>query len=141
MTTTTEAESPAVILRRAADYLQRYGWTYGIRYELPHPNDATPAADVVGAIRIAVAGRPVLDGYTDPTHATLIGRALGVLAAYLRLYQDCPVDAITDWNDSVPVNTGEATTTLRQAADWYERQTAAYAASYARQLLGSAVGR
>lgn len=133
--------TPADTLRAAASYLQRHGWTYGTRYELPAPAATYPAADIIGALRIAVAGHPVGDSYTSPEQAQHVGRAIGVLARFLDLHTVPAIEGIDDWNDSVPASTGEVITALRDAARWYEQRVSAYTANYCRKLLGTAAGR
>lgn len=136
-------DTPATVLRRAADYLQAHGWTWGTRYE--ERDETPPAADVVGAIRIAVVGDPVHDAYDSPDQATTVARSLATLTTFLRLDQAAirgdVIEALTEWNDTVPINTGEVVTALHYAALWYEQQAAAYAANYTSHLLGSAAGR
>ncbi len=112
-----------------------------MRYELPHPDAPQPAADVVGAVRIAVVGHPVADGDTEPDQAALVGRALGTLAAYLGLNHRSAVEVLTEWNDNVPTNTAEVVTLLGRAADWQDDQAGRYSASFVARLLGSAAGR
>jgi hypothetical protein len=136
---TGPADTPSSILRRAAHYLERHGWTWGCRYE--ERTETVPAADVVGAIRIAVVGDPVHDTYDTPEQATQVGRTLACLTAFLHLDQADPIESLTEWNDTVPTNTGDTVTALRDAASWCEARSSAYATAYTNQVLGSAVGR
>ena len=58
--------TPADTLMRAAEYLQRHGWTRGVFYATT--NTDTPPACVTGALAIAAYGYPHPDPYSDTFH-------------------------------------------------------------------------
>src|SRR5687767_15005293 len=80
--------SPADLLRSAVAYLDRYGWTQR-DFFTPRADSPFPAACLVGAVRIAVTGKPAmdiygtLDGDCDPATRRTIGAALWAVADHL----------------------------------------------------------
>src|SRR5215813_12877093 len=83
--TVDRLESPAAVLRHAAVYLWRYGWTKAAFYHQPDPDieHPFPPACTVGAIRAAVFGKPMPSLYdtagTDldnPAHMALVDHTL-----------------------------------------------------------------
>src|SRR4051812_18776365 len=77
--------TPAVLLRGAAVYLQRHGWTTGEFFANSEQNRPFPAACSLGAINICAHGRPILccddDAQDEDTDAAIA--AMRVLAALL----------------------------------------------------------
>src|SRR4051794_37815070 len=101
-------DTPAQVLRDAALYLQRHGWTQGLYFE---PVDGTdfPLACAMGAVRMAVfgaTGHPTDSVGHDHPDAVLINRTYRQLAGHLdpvgALVDDFDyfaTDRIGDWND------------------------------------------
>jgi hypothetical protein len=131
--------TPADLLRGAAGYLRRYGWTQGEFYDLLADTDGPfPPACTSGAIITAAYGRCVatgictLDGDEDPETVAAI-RAMRVFAAYLDPdYAACAVeqphacdrsaiDVIGDWNDHDGRTLTEVVEVLTDAADEWDR--------------------
>jgi hypothetical protein len=123
--------TPADLLRGAAAYLRRYGWTQGEFYDLLADTDGPfPPACTSGAIITAAYGRCLatgictLDGDEDPETVAAIA-AMRVFAAYLDLeytgngYDTSAIDVIGDWNDHDGRTLDEVIDTLMDAAnDW-----------------------
>jgi hypothetical protein len=125
--------SPADLLRGAAVYLQRYGWTQGEFFDLLADTDGPfPAACTSGAITTAAHGRCIatgictLDGDQDPETIAAI-RAMRVLAGWLDLeytgnaYDTSAIDVIGDWNDHDGRTLDEVVECLADAADDWDR--------------------
>jgi hypothetical protein len=120
----TDASAPALILRDAAWYLTRHGWTQGLMYT--DPARPTPAACAVGAIKMAVCGDPLADLTGD--HADDYEAALEAFAGHLdRVFYvwgvtdlgdpAAPADVIADWNDHRDRTADQVIAALRAAAD------------------------
>ena len=115
--------TPADILRGAARYLRRYGWTRRRTYDLT-TDTPFPPADVLGAISMAVHGRVLvdlidndLDGYVTWTEGVL-DEDLDRAGHY---HLDTPWAASIDaWNDAPGRTATDVIDTLRAAADDYE---------------------
>jgi len=123
--------TPAVILRGAARYLDLHGWTQGVYYGLTD-DTAFPAACAVGAISMAIYGnhRAVVSDGTEPDRADwrLLNRTKAVLVDFLDLADPPPWDTRDDyhgypytWNDRPSRTAEQVVTTLRAAADHYDR--------------------
>jgi hypothetical protein len=121
-TTTTPDPTPADVLRRAADHIDRHGFNQGSYYD--NPTGPHPAACAAGGIAIASFGEPVpmpeIGEYPGPE---LYSRALGWLQSYLDAnlgtYRGEPI-GVYSWNDS-PDTTGiDVTDMLRAAADAWD---------------------
>jgi hypothetical protein len=125
------ADTPSAILRHAAIYLWRYGWTTDAFYR--HDDDGTvtmPAACMAGAIRIVVFGHPVEFLYDedgrlldDPAHTHLVNQVMAaqqVLADALdpqRAEEVGSLDAVGNWNDADGRTIAEVLIALYVAAD------------------------
>src|SRR5262245_39203735 len=92
--------TPADILRGAALYLQRHGWTQGDYYDRSRPQPFPPAC-AAGAVQCAVTGAPVTD--LDEDQRPHVDRALGVLADYLNTESTDRVDPDPDVDTVSPV--------------------------------------
>jgi hypothetical protein len=129
--------TPAQLLRAAATYLDTHGWHQGSRYEFTGELMPTPAACAVGALCIAAYGNVMADliCQPEPTPAqwqALIG-VFRVFTDYLTGVQQthpvCPEDVDDDvyesiiggWNDHPDRTATQVTTTLRTAADEWDR--------------------
>jgi hypothetical protein len=117
--TLDRSETPAAVLRHAAVYLWRYGWTTDMFYR--HATDDTysqavmPAACIAGAIRTVVFGEPVeilsdhapgpdRDHDTWQTAICTVRASEQVLADAIRGRgpdddYTSPLDVIGNWND------------------------------------------
>jgi hypothetical protein len=123
--------APADLLRGAALYLRRHGWTQGEFFDLLADTDSPfPPACTSGAIITAAYGRCLatgictLDGDQDPETVAAIA-AMRVFAAYLDLeytgtgYDTSAIDVIGDWNDHDGRTLDEVIEALTDAAnDW-----------------------
>jgi hypothetical protein len=124
--------TPAALLRGAALYLQRHGWTQGQFFELLADTDGPlPPACTSGAINICVIGRPALAADvsdTDPDESAAAITAMRVFAAYLDpdyTFHDLTclgpsaIDVIGDWNDDKGRTLDDVVQALNEAAnDW-----------------------
>lgn len=126
--------TPADLLRMAALYLRRHGWTQGTYYATDALADnPTPPACVVGAIGIACAGHKVehfADLDTDDRHTYL--DAIAVLVDYLddhypiHLFDDdglCIDDHTSpySWNDDPLCTADKVIAALEGAAKEWDR--------------------
>jgi hypothetical protein len=134
--TTAGADTPAQVLRDAALYLERHGWTQGDYYALI--DSPTRPACALGAICVAVRGTCLgaLRASADtPEQRTAIRATADFLAHWLADHDDkspnCELgddDAIldlvvSDWNDDADRTKADVITTLRRAADdWDHHQ-------------------
>jgi hypothetical protein len=120
--------TPADLLRGAATYLARHGWTQAEMFD--DPTNPTPAACAYGAIKMATCGGPLAD-YTDEQAADA-NRALRILAGYLdtvfyvwgvNCYGELaePFDVVTDWNDDADRTALDVIAALNAAADEWDR--------------------
>jgi hypothetical protein len=130
------SSTPAAVLRHAAIYLWRYGWTQAAFYMQPDPeiSHPFPPACMIGAIRAAVFGKPMEDLYTtsggvidDPHQAELLEQ---VRAAQLVLAAEVDpdfdpdesgtFDVIADWNDTENRTIADVLIALYAAADQWD---------------------
>jgi hypothetical protein len=126
---TDDAATPSVTLRDAALYLSRHAWIQGDYYGDSPDLAVFPAACVVGAIRIAVCGRPVplVSRFDNSAPARQIGHAVLALAEYLGLTFDTDddasvlTDALTGWNDSNDQTCSQVIADLNGAAATWDR--------------------
>ncbi|WP_200210312.1 DUF6197 family protein [Micromonospora coerulea] len=135
---TTASATPADLLRMAALYLRRHGWTQGSYYDIYEPADyPTPPACAAGAIGIACAGHRVEHfSHLDPDALADYLAALGVFVDYLDA--TAPVFFIDEdgylldehtspysWNDDPARSAEQVITALEAAADeWDSLRTA-----------------
>jgi len=132
----TRSSTPAAVLRHAAIYLWRYGWTKAAFYEQPDPEieHPFPPACTVGAIRAAVFGKP-MDALYDttgseldnPDHTKLVEQVIAaqrVLAAEVDPDFDPDesgtLDVIADWNDCYERTICDVLIALYAAADQWD---------------------
>lgn len=124
-------QTPAGTLRRAVDYLQRYGWTRGAYY-------TGSAACALGAIGAATLGHPAEftpSGRIDqasPDHATAYYAAVCELAKHLWCedatpgygpdYEHNPVGLVSYWNDYHGYDAGNVVHHLAAAATEYDQE-------------------
>ena len=123
--------TPADILRAAAVYLHRYGWTQGDYFaHLPHSADLLPAACANGAIAAAAYGYPTHAPYADhhdDDGRRLFTRAVDFLDDYLSLNDQRPADSdylvLTSirWNDTPGRTADHVIAVLDAAADDWQR--------------------
>jgi hypothetical protein len=123
--------TPAVILRGAARYLELHGWIQGAYYDAT--DNPFPAACAAGAIGMAAFGDIQLphDEHTAPG-ACDYHWTCDVLADYLDRtgHVEPPADDDWaspnpfDWNDRPSHTAEQVITTMRAAADDYERTPA-----------------
>ncbi|MEV1075873.1 DUF6197 family protein [Micromonospora parva] len=125
--------TPADILRCAARYLELRGWTQGDPYELGE-HDSFPPACTLGAIAMAVYGRPVAieDRYCgDGAAADLWDTTVTCLADFLRHDGRTPnfddntpstsaTETVADWNDDATQTLPGVLDVLRACADDYD---------------------
>jgi hypothetical protein len=130
------SSTPAAVLRHAAIYLWRYGWTQAAFYRQPDPQveHPFPPACTVGAIRAAVFGQP-MDALYDttgmqldnPDHNALVEQCMAaqrVLAAEVDPEFDPDesgtLDVIADWNDTYGRTIADVLIALYSAADQWD---------------------
>lgn len=120
--------TPAITLRHAALYLQRYGWTQGDYYRDHWDEHGTPglfpAACALGAIAAAVYGEaiaspedemlPEFDYVDDARHA------LGQYICPDVYDYDPSIESVGDWNDDPSRTADEVISTLNDAADYWD---------------------
>jgi hypothetical protein len=117
--TTTISPSPADILRNAATYLTRHGWTQGAFYANLH--QLSPPACALGAIAIIANGEvrhdPIVEDDTDPCW-----RAVKALCEYLYGYETLAFGYYVDtWNDHENRTVDQVTRVLNNAADQWQK--------------------
>jgi hypothetical protein len=124
--------TPADVLRAAALYLGRHGWTQWLYFDHTATDSPFPPACMLGGIRAAVFGGtdgPATDsvGYDHPD-AVLIRAAQQHLAVYLdpefafnTERVSGATDVIGDWNDAAGRNIYDVITALHDAADDWDR--------------------
>ena len=113
--------TPADVLRRAAEHIERRGFNQGTYY-----SDLTsehPAACADGAIRIAAYGEPVSTlSRHDPQHADY-SAAFDWLSDYVHAnvgtFEGYPI-GVQAWNDSPATTGADVVDTLRAAADAWD---------------------
>ncbi|HEX2771489.1 MAG TPA: hypothetical protein VHN18_03545, partial [Micromonosporaceae bacterium] len=117
-------ERPSRLLRDAALYLRRHGWTQGSYYA--HHNTPTPRACVMGALAMAVFGQPFPTApYTQPEWADYKAAEDALLThldgIYLSAGDDSyPDPGLGDWNDQPPRTADQVIAALLAAADAYD---------------------
>jgi hypothetical protein len=120
--------TPAHVLRDAALYLERHGWTRGLLYA--DHLAVIPPACAVGAIRYAMFGSPVITATNE--QMTQADPIVSVLADYVYDPDNPPPDidtwasehpnaVVTDWNDTHGRTADEVIAALRAAADDWDR--------------------
>jgi hypothetical protein len=124
--------TPGDVLRAAALYLERHGWTQWLYFDRTTTDSPFPPACMLGGIRAAVFGGT--DGHAtdsvgyDHPDAVLIRATQQHLAVYLdpefafnieRI--SGATDVIGDWNDAAERNAATVITALRDAADDWDR--------------------
>lgn len=121
--------NPAEVLTRSADYLVAHGWVRNAMYDLCD-DSLTPPACAVGAIRVAVFGRPVYNDLDFDEHtpdepikalAELVLEVEHILLMLLpnkpETHPECSVmDRIAVWNDWPGRTADEVILALRHAA-------------------------
>jgi hypothetical protein len=128
--------TPADILRNAARYLHRYGWTQGDFFNTTLTGGpAFPPACATGAITMAVYGHPTDPRGNDPEYddrADLCNRAMRCLDHFLSTGDyvtdpdpfgrvcPSPIEVVTDWNDEEGRTLDEVTAALTDAADQWD---------------------
>ncbi|MFF0366937.1 hypothetical protein [Micromonospora sp. NPDC005087] len=132
--TPAPVNTPADLLRMAALYLRRHGWTQGTYYDIYEPADyLTPPACAAGAIGIACAGHRVEHfSQLDPDALADYLATLGAFVDYLDT--TAPVFLVdidgylTDehtspysWNDDPARTAEQVVTALGAAADEWDR--------------------
>jgi hypothetical protein len=133
ITATIDLDStPADLLRGAAIYLQRHGWTQHQFFELLDDSDGPflPAC-ASGAIMTAAYGHclgNIVVDHDDEPEAAAAMAAMRVLADYLdggyipnEGYQVSAIDVIGDWNDDTDRTVTEVVDALNDAADTWNR--------------------
>jgi hypothetical protein len=132
-TSVTGPLSPALTLRCAGLYLIRHGWHQGDMFA--DPDQPTPAACALGAIRMAVIGSPVVDAdLLHPDAVEEFGQAVAAFADHLELSYG--VSDLTDvasaldweaeqviagWNDDGTRIASHVIAAMHGAADEWER--------------------
>ncbi|MEO3820987.1 hypothetical protein [Plantactinospora sp. B24E8] len=120
--------TPADILRCAAIYVQRHGWTRGVFFTsaLVDPTPFPPAC-AAGAICTATVGQPTMPADLHPGTRPAAYRALAFFADYLNDFgnpssRPDAVNTIGDWNDETSRTGTEVIDALNDAADEWDRQ-------------------
>jgi hypothetical protein len=128
---TDPAVTPAQTLRDAGRYLYRHGWHQGDLFT--DPEQPTPAACAVGAIRMAVLGSPVVAAEdARPDRLRAFGDAVAVLADHLNefyldqdlsevLVEDDPEQVVIGWNDQPCRIASHVIAAFHGAADEWDR--------------------
>jgi hypothetical protein len=120
--------TPAQVMRDAALYLERHGWTQRALYRHT-PGEAFPAACAIGALAIVVYGEPLDNVHTpDRAETGLFTWVEGIFEDYLDAHDrltnhdtEPPHQGlgISDWNDDAYRTQTDVIATLRAAAhDW-----------------------
>jgi hypothetical protein len=115
--------TPADVLRAAALYLERHGWTQYLLYESDQP---FPPACAMGAVRMTVLGDPLgLADIPNDTDTALVNRVLRYLAGYIDADFDAETSSamqfIGEWNDDRDRTKPDVVSLLRDAADEWDR--------------------
>jgi len=120
-TTTTTDPTPADVLRRAADHIDRHGFNQGSYYD--NPSATSPAVCTDGALRIAAYGEPIATvSDTDAEYATYNTAHKwfsDYLYANLGTHEGQPI-GVHAWNDSPHTTGADVVDTLRAAADAWD---------------------
>jgi hypothetical protein len=130
--------NPARVLRDAADYLRRYGWTRNVFFR--QGTGEQPEACVLGAMQVVVTGYPIQalsrtgiscnSGLSHQERDTVLDAA-HVLCDYIVAYfivdldEDIAgdvVDLITTWNDDETRSFRNVLVALDLAADRYDAE-------------------
>jgi hypothetical protein len=128
-----DAVTPAATLRSAADYLVRHGWWQGDLYA--DPDQPTPAACALGAIRMAVLGTPEVTADRRPRLLAVFDQAVGVFADHLvdsygvepatvrseAVFTGDLEQVISRWNDDTHRNASHVIAALGGAANQWDR--------------------
>ncbi len=136
---TDPAMTPAALLRGAALYLTRHGWTQHQLYDMVADTDGPfPPACASGAITTAAHGRCLasgictLDDHDDDPNTVAALLAMRVFADWLdggytasEGFPASSIDVIGDWNDYDGRTLDEVVECLTDAADDYDRTHAA----------------
>lgn len=128
-TTAVVEPTPADLLRGAALYLQRHGWTQGSYYiDAGVPSrlrtTATPAACVVGALAMAAYGRCTSDPFAveRPERRQFAGAVEFLTCQLYDEYGDEDGDnVVVIWNDRDSRTAADVIGTLNDAADEWDR--------------------
>jgi hypothetical protein len=130
---TADTMTPAATLRSAADYLIRHGWWQGDLYD--DPDQPTPAACALGAIRMAVYGTASIERDTlTVDRAVAYDRAARQLAGHLANHGEIGgvalaavlpsvdvTEVVGNWNDQPDRNAAQVLAVLVGAADEWDR--------------------
>jgi hypothetical protein len=134
---TTQPVNPASVLRAAGGYLRHFGWYQGDLFA--DPEQPTPAACALGAIRMAVIGTPeVRAEHARAQMLTAFDQAVGVFADHLvNAYGIDPVQdpafgnnvvftgdleqVVIRWNDDQHRIASHVIAALNGAADEWDR--------------------
>jgi hypothetical protein len=124
--------TPAEVLRAAALYIERHGWTRWLYFDHAATDSPFPPACMLGGIHAAVLG--ATGGHTTDSvsyhhpDAALIRATQRHLAAYLdpefvfNIERACrATDVIGDWNDAAERTATDVITALRDAANEWDR--------------------
>ncbi|MEV6377281.1 DUF6197 family protein [Micromonospora musae] len=115
---TTVQVTPADLLRMAAVYLRRHGWTQGDYYTVVF-DALTPRACASGALSMAAYGTTVdLPYATDRPEQADYRAAQRVLMDYLGVDS---TSGLFLWNDTPGRTAGEVITAFEAAADEWDR--------------------
>ncbi len=116
--------TPADILRAAALYIERHGWTQWLYYNRDATDGPFPPACAIGGIRIAVYG-DTTGLAASPADNALVAGTQRHLAAHLDpdfyVTEYDAADVIGDWNDEGGRTAGQVIAALRAAADEWDR--------------------
>lgn len=119
--------TPADLLRMAALYIQRHGWTQGVFFTSAFVDPAPfPPACAAGAICTATVGQPTAPADLRPGTRPVAYQALAFFADYLNDFghpttRPDAVNSIGDWNDETGRTMTEVITALHDAADEWDR--------------------
>lgn len=111
-------QTPAEILRGAAQYLTRHGWTQGRYYANLH--SPSPKACALGAIGIISHGEIIAEpiNRSSPDYGCL--DAVAALEEYLYNHHLCDDFDVPAWNDHPARTADHVITALNNAADHWE---------------------
>lgn len=126
-TPAADRPSPAEILRGAACYLRRHGWTQHTYFSGPTDNP-TPPACLLGALAMATFGHRFPDNPYDQPEWIDYKRAEQALIDYLALNSspddEWPEPELGEWNDQPARTADQVITALEQAAAWVDHTRA-----------------
>jgi hypothetical protein len=121
--TTDVAPTPADLLRGAALYLERHGWTRDNYFA--HHDRPTPPACVLGALAMAVYGQATDDPYSgvnDLAANRMFCRVADYLDCHVALATAGVLDSVVLWNDDESRTAEQVIAALREAAAIWDRQ-------------------